>query len=166
VYGGPRAVEHERAPERDALELLPSSARAGPRRAGVPVRAPAFCLSTSGLERNASRATGSRAAARLRGGPDAPGCARRDASGGGPPTSALVRRRTASPSSGEIIDDCAPLAYISTCLRGAGRGTCFEFVQHPSDERVCAGPPHRLERPVEGGGDLLNASARGEIPQH
>ena len=107
-----------------------------------------------------------RAAARLRGGLDAPGGARRDASGGGPPTSALVRCRTASPSSGEIIDDCAPLAYISTCLRGAGRGTCFEFVQHPSDERVCAGPSHRLERPVEGGSDLLNASARGEIPQN
>ena len=69
-------------------------------------------------------------------------------------------RRTASPSSGDVIDDCAALAYLSTCPRGVGpRGTCFEFVQHPGYERVRAGPPHRLERPVEGGSDLLNASA-------
>jgi hypothetical protein len=38
-------------------------------------------------------------------------------------------------------------------------GTCFEFVQHPCDERVHAGPSHGLERPVEGGSDLLNAPA-------
>jgi hypothetical protein len=95
-----------------------------------------------------------------RGGPDAPGGARRDVAGGPSPTSALVRRRTASPSSGDVIDDCAPLAYLSTCPRGVGRGgTRFEFGQHPCDKRVRAGPPHRLERPVEGGSDLLNASA-------
>jgi hypothetical protein len=40
-----------------------------------------------------------------------------------------------------------------------------EFVQHPRDERVRA-VPHRLERPVEGGSDLLRALARDEMPQN
>jgi len=77
-----------------------------------------------------------------------------------------MRRRSgpaplpAGPSSGDVIDDCASLAYLSTCPRGVGRGgTCFEFVQHPRDDRVRAGPPHRLERPVEGGSDPLNLFA-------
>jgi hypothetical protein len=83
--------------------------------------------------------------------------------------SAPAPGRTTDPSSGvanEVIDDRAALADVSTCPRGAGRSrTCLEFTQHPSDEWVRARPPHRLDRPVEDCGHLLDALARGEIPQ-
>ena len=42
---------------------------------------------------------------------------------------------------------------------------CSEFVQNPCDERVRA-VPHRLERPAEGGSDLLTGLARDEMPQN
>jgi hypothetical protein len=69
----------------------------------------------------------------------------------------------ASPSLGDapqVIHDFAPLAYLSALPTGAGAGRIgFEFIQHPCDERVRAGPPHSLEMPVEGGSDLLSALA-------
>ena len=83
--------------------------------------------------------------------------------------SAPVPGRTTDPSSGvapEVIDHFAPLADVSTCQRGARRTRPgIEFVQHPGDEWVRAGPPHRLDRPVEDRSDLLHALTRGEIPE-
>jgi hypothetical protein len=43
--------------------------------------------------------------------------------------------------------------------------TCSQFVQNPCDERVRA-VPYRLERPPQGGSDLLTALARGEMPKN
>jgi hypothetical protein len=71
--------------------------------------------------------------------------------------------------------DLAPIPQAPFCLapdRRRGREvlawsspTCPEFVQHPCDERVRA-VPHRLERLVEGGSDLLRALAQDEMPQN
>ena len=43
--------------------------------------------------------------------------------------------------------------------------TCSQFVQNPCDERVRA-VPYRLERPPQGGSDLLTALARDEMPKN
>jgi hypothetical protein len=43
--------------------------------------------------------------------------------------------------------------------------TCSQFVQDPRDDRVRA-VPYRLERPPQGGSDLLTALARDEMPKN
>ena len=70
------------------------------------------------------------------------------------------------------IDRCNFGLSLASDRRRRGRevlawnsSTCSEFVKNPCDEDVRA-VPHRLERPAEGGGDLLTGPARDEMPQN
>jgi hypothetical protein len=61
--------------------------------------------------------------------------------------------------------------FLASDLRRRGRevlawsSTCSQFVQNPCDQRVRA-VPYRLERPPQGGSDLLTALARDEMSKN
>ena len=66
----------------------------------------------------------------------------------------------------------SPALFLASNRRRRGRevlawssSTCSQFVQNPCDERVRA-VPYRLERPPQGGSDLLTALARDEMPKN
>jgi hypothetical protein len=73
---------------------------------------------------------------------------------------------------GRLIGGGRRHLFLASDRRRRGRevlarssSTCSQFVQDPCDERVRA-VPYRLERPPQGGGDLLTALARDEMPKN